>query len=36
MTNGKEGDNIGALEVRLRMFDKYNEYTGKGNGTYYI
>lgn len=27
----KEGDTVGALESRLKMFDKYNEYTGKGN-----
>ena len=26
----QEGDTIGALESRLKMFDMYNEYTGKG------
>lgn len=31
MTNIKEGDTIGALELRLKMFDKYNEYSGNGN-----
>jgi enoyl-CoA hydratase/carnithine racemase len=31
LSNVKEGDTVGALESRLKMFDKYNEYTGKGN-----
>jgi hypothetical protein len=31
LPNVKEGDTVGALESRLKMFDKYNEYTGKGN-----
>ena len=27
----QEGDTIGALELRLKMFDKYNEFTGHVN-----
>jgi len=30
ISDRQKGDAIGALEIRLKMFDKYNEYTGKG------